>query len=170
MTRAEWRRPVSRVPVDFGCKYLFPGLRGIAFYVPFDALILKRSLIPLPPGSRGIIALARKSLQNPEPKEVRDQNLGSKGVTAWLRSVSCAACAGAIMNEFEMRRKVRCHRRAVENYTSSKSQEGWSRGILLLVVSRGRARPVVFYFKIISGVSGRFIPCRAVRALLSRSL
>jgi hypothetical protein len=37
------------LPVDFGCKYLFPGMRGTAFSVPFDALILKRSLIPPPP-------------------------------------------------------------------------------------------------------------------------
>jgi hypothetical protein len=37
------------LPVDFGCKYLFPGLRGAAFSAPFDPLILKRSLIPPPP-------------------------------------------------------------------------------------------------------------------------
>jgi hypothetical protein len=79
---------------------------------------------PLPPGSRGILGLAGNSSQNPEPKEVRDQNLGSKGVTVSLRSVSCTACAGAMMKEFGMRCKVRCHRRAVENYMSSKSQEG----------------------------------------------
>jgi hypothetical protein len=52
-------------------------------------------------------------LQNLELKELRDQNLGSKGVTAWLRPVSCTASAGAMMKEFEMGRKVRCHRRAV---------------------------------------------------------
>jgi hypothetical protein len=63
-------------------------------------------------------------LQNPEPKGLKDQNLGSKGVTAWLRSVSCTASAGAMMNEFEMRRKVRCHRRAVENLLGIKPQEG----------------------------------------------
>ena len=37
------------LPVDFGCKYLFPGLCGAAFSVPFDSLILKRSLMPPPP-------------------------------------------------------------------------------------------------------------------------
>jgi len=37
------------LPVDFGCKYLFTGMRGVAFSAPFDTLILKRSLIPPPP-------------------------------------------------------------------------------------------------------------------------
>jgi hypothetical protein len=36
-----------------------------------------------------------------------------------------------MMKEFGMRRKVRCHRRAVENYISSKIQECWSSGIPL---------------------------------------
>jgi hypothetical protein len=79
---------------------------------------------PLPPGSRGIIGLAGNSSQNPEPKGLRDQNLGSKGVTVRLHSVSCTASAGAMMNEFGTRRKVGCHRRAVENYLRSKSREG----------------------------------------------
>jgi hypothetical protein len=63
-------------------------------------------------------------LQNPEPKELRDQNIESRGVAVWLRSVSCTASAGAMMKEFGMRRKVICHRRAVENYMRSKPQEG----------------------------------------------
>jgi len=63
-------------------------------------------------------------LQNPEPKELRDQNLGSKGVTAWLRAVSSTASAGAMMNEFGMGRKVGCHRRAVENLLGIKTPGG----------------------------------------------
>jgi hypothetical protein len=58
-------------------------------------------------------------LQNPELKELRDQNLGSKGVTASLRAVNSTACAGAMMKEFFWARKVRCHSR--DDYSLDKS-------------------------------------------------
>jgi hypothetical protein len=116
---------------------------------------LKDRQDPPPPGSFGITGLAGNSWQNPEPKEVRGQNLGGKRVTATLHAVISTACAGAMMKEFRMRRKVRCHKGAVENYWGSKPLEVGVAESHPSQSARGMGHPASSSF-VLSGFSARF--------------
>jgi hypothetical protein len=143
------------LPVDFGCRYLFRACVERLSRFCFTGSILKDRQDPPPPGSFGITGLAGNSWQNPEPKEVRGQNLGGKRVTATLHAVISTACAGAMMKEFRMRRKVRCHKGAVENYWGSKPLEVGVAESHPSQSARGMGHPASSSF-VLSGFSARF--------------
>jgi len=64
----------------------------------------------------GIIELARFSSQNPDVKELRGQNLDSKGLRTVLIAPYAAVTASTIIAQVRGWDKVRCHNAAVEKF------------------------------------------------------
>ena len=79
-----------------------------------DADVDRFSRYPLPPGSSGIITLARNSRQNTDVKELRGQNLENKRVRSAVRRVHPTVTASTMIARFCCGHKVRCHNGVVE--------------------------------------------------------